>query len=121
VHKASDVGQVALLGGHPQVRGAGVENHPEVLRRRADGNGSVVLGVHVVGQRFGDIAAAILNAQLLQFCAHIGEMAAGRLEFMERHTQQSGLLMGHGRSQEGDQQQYNLLHFVLNVVHLTDG
>lgn len=40
---AGDVGVVALLGGHPQVGGARVEDHLEGLRRVADADGPVVL------------------------------------------------------------------------------
>lgn len=43
---AGDVGVVALLGGHPQVGRARVEHHAEGLRRRADGDGPVVLRLH---------------------------------------------------------------------------
>jgi hypothetical protein len=48
--------EVASGGGDPEVGAAGVEDDGEVLRRRADADDPVVLGVEVVDER--DVAAA---------------------------------------------------------------
>lgn len=45
---AGNVGVVALLGGHPQVRGACVEHHAEGLRGCADRDGSIVLCLQAI-------------------------------------------------------------------------
>ena len=50
MEEAGDVGEVAVLARHPQVAGAGVKDDLEGLGRSADGDGSEVLGVHVVRQ-----------------------------------------------------------------------
>ena len=60
MEEASDVGEVAVLdrdmavlAWHPKVAGAGVKLDLEGLGRSANGDGSEVLGVHVVGQGLG--------------------------------------------------------------------
>ena len=53
VEEASDVGEVAVFAWHPKVAGAGVKDDLEGLGRSSNGDGSEVLGVHVVGQGLG--------------------------------------------------------------------
>jgi len=44
--------EVAFGGGDPEVGAAGVEDDGEVLRRRAEADDPVVLGVEVVDERY---------------------------------------------------------------------
>ena len=53
MEETSDVCEVAVLAWHPKVAGAGVKDDLEGLGRSANGDGSEVLGVHVVGQGLG--------------------------------------------------------------------
>ena len=52
VEQTGDVGEVALLAGDPEVAGAGVEHYLEGLWRGSDGDGTVVLSIHVVREGF---------------------------------------------------------------------
>ena len=51
--ETGDVGEVTVLARHPEVAGPGVKDDLEGLGRSPDGDGSKVLGVHVVGQGLG--------------------------------------------------------------------
>lgn len=56
--------EIALGGRNPQIGAAGVENHREVLRRRADPDLPEVLSIHVVLE--GDNVAAIGSRGFVQ-------------------------------------------------------
>jgi hypothetical protein len=67
VDVACNHGNGALGRGNPQVRGSGVEDNHEGLGRSTKGDGSKVLGIHVVADRNGRDTSelAILQGQVL--------------------------------------------------------
>merc|ERR550517_1693183 len=51
VEEAGDVGEVTFLAWNPEVTGASIEDDLEGLWWSSNGDGTIVLGVHVVGER----------------------------------------------------------------------
>ena len=69
MEETSDVGEVAVLAWHPKVAGAGVKDDLEGLGWSANGDGSEVLGVHVVRQGLGlgpcELVSPSFNKELI--------------------------------------------------------
>ena len=51
MEKAGNVGEVTFLAWNPQITGASVEDDLERLWWSSNGDGTIVLSVHVVGER----------------------------------------------------------------------
>ena len=97
MEEAGDVGEVTLLAGHPEVARPGVEHHLEGLRRGSDGDGTVVLGVHVVGERLRLKTSGLVpppSSQQVEGGVHLLEVGPSTLVLHQRDPHHLGLGAG---------------------------
>lgn len=115
------VGQAGIalagVGGHPQVGGAGVEQHLEALGRSADSDGAVVGHVHVVGQLLlvhaAGLGELVLGAQIGLLGQHILARLHKVLLLQDRHAVQLGAGQGHQHRNNSDGLEHSLAWLVV--------